>query len=308
MLSLMGMGLALTTANSTAHAAIPIQMGLSPDNSRELLFSAIASARSEILINIYQFDRKDLTDLLISKIQSGLTLRILIEGEPVGKISSGGKKVIASLLDAMDKQLSQKNRIYLMTKGQNNAKRRFAFNHAKYVIVDRMHTYIASENFTGSGTPDAGTIGNRGWQTVISDRDFATKMTELFNEDASLRYGDVQDLTGDEADFDSDYDHDRLQPLGASRPVAAIPSGSGQASSVELITSPRSVDPLVEVMSRAHQSLRLEHMSLPKDWRYPSTQMSPWVSSATTMAKRGVNVQILLNDEAAFESAVIRRI
>src|SRR4051812_6828741 len=95
------------------YSQIPIQMGLSPDNSLDLLMSTLKSARSELLVNIYQFDRKDITDLLVSKIQDGLTLRILIEGEPVGKVSNGGQKTISALTAAIRNNPSSKSHLYI---------------------------------------------------------------------------------------------------------------------------------------------------------------------------------------------------
>jgi phosphatidylserine/phosphatidylglycerophosphate/cardiolipin synthase-like enzyme len=81
--------------------AFPIQFGLSPDNSQSLLTRTIDSADKEILINVYQFDSPEIQKAIIAKIDAGVTVRILLEGQPMGKISTNGMTTLHAIAHAM---------------------------------------------------------------------------------------------------------------------------------------------------------------------------------------------------------------
>jgi phosphatidylserine/phosphatidylglycerophosphate/cardiolipin synthase-like enzyme len=85
-----------------------------------------------------------------------------------------------------------------------------------------------------------------------------------------------------------------------TRTVPALPRGSGEAASVELVTSPQALDGVAGMIRLARKHLELQHMDLPSEWAKPTKAMSPIVGEVIRAARKGVSVRVLLNDEGAF--------
>ncbi len=281
--------------------AVPARFGLSPDNTQELLLSVINSAKKELIVNIYEFSSPVISKALVDQIKKGITLEILIEGQPFGgKVSPGGLDTLRALRTAMD-QSSASNRLFVMTNANTASTRRFAFDHAKYVIADGSTLLIASENFTATGHPNSGIVGNRGWETVLESPDLAAKMKAIFTQDTDLTHGDV-------IEWNAVASLPPVAPDPAATPtkrtVVALPAGKGDVANAEIISSPNSLNDLVSLMRSAKDHLDVEQMSLPSQWRSPHVALSPLVSEMIAAARRGVTVRVLLNDEDAFKTLV----
>ena len=127
-LSVSAVGIAFFAAFhlSTPQAqAFPIQFGLSPDNSLSLLTRTLDSADKEILINVYQFDSPEIQKVLIAKISAGVTVRILLEGQPMGKISANGMTTLHAIAHAMHSSKNKQDHFFLMTSERNGKSRRY---------------------------------------------------------------------------------------------------------------------------------------------------------------------------------------
>ena len=61
------------------------------------------------------------------------------------------------------------------------------YDHAKYVVIDGQKVLVASENFTTTGHPDAGYVGNRGWEAVMED----SRSRSTVFKNVRYRYGDA---------------------------------------------------------------------------------------------------------------------
>ncbi|MGK5089969.1 phospholipase D-like domain-containing protein [Bdellovibrionota bacterium FG-2] len=292
--------LGATWGDSMAQA-YPARFGLSPDNSQGLLLSVINSAKKELIINIYQFDSPPVAKALISQIKKGVKVEILIEGQPVGKITSKGQETLQLLRTAMDRN-SPSSRLFLMTSmpsENTTVQRRFAFDHAKYVIADGVNVLVSSENFTGSGHPNGGYVGNRGWETVIESSALASKMRAIFDQDTDFSPGDVIEWTGASA-LPAPTTPESAVAAPGKRTLKAIPIGKGDVTHMEILSSPNSLEGLVSLMRSAKDHLDVEQMSLPSQWKDPTPVLSPLVAEMIAAARRGVSVRVLLNDEDAF--------
>ena len=193
------------------------EFGVSPDNNQALLFSILRGARESLKINIYEFANPTIADELINKIQEGVCTQLLIEGDPVGGISSESVALIEKLITAIqtaeatprsgESALAGKKRSREALEGKlcsqlrimppqrslaPGKKRRFRYNHAKYVVADQAWSLVSSENFSMNGHPNAGQKGTRGWDIAIEDPQFAQDLTRLFEQDSDLSPGDVQ--------------------------------------------------------------------------------------------------------------------
>jgi len=275
--------------------AFGVQFGVAPDNDQQLLTQTLQSAQRELIINVYQFDSPAVAQAILDKIQSGITVQILLEGTPIPRISDQEKKTISEVVNAMRSSGNSSDHLYEMKSASGSKGRRFKYDHAKYVVVDQQFAVISSENYTTTGHPDAGKVGNRGWEVVLDDADLAAQLSQMFTSDTDMSHGDIQELTS--ANIESEP---APAPASEDRQVAAVALGSGDATSVQLVTSPNSQQGIVDFIQSATQTLEVEQMSLPLYWKQGGEELSPTVQAIIDAAKRGVAVQVLLNDDNTF--------
>ncbi len=285
----------------------PALFGVSPDNSQELVVRTIRSAKQSLQINIYEFEHPGIRDAVLAAIQRGIKVQILVEGEPVGGLSRTGHQLLKDLLKAMEAPTAHREcSLHLMVKPVSPGQtRRFAYNHAKYLVVDLRDVLVSSENFSFGAHPNSGQVGNRGWHAVIQDRALANRMLGLFEQDADPRLGDALDLRREalpESGRRTDNSH-----APATRSLKPMQITRGEVDSVQLVTSPHSLNGLIEFIRGAKVSIDLEFMSLAPYWPAPLAGLpkpvNPIVEELEAAAKRGVRVRVLLNDEAVFAQA-----
>ncbi len=325
-------GLTAVFIQGIAFAAIPARFGASPDSSQQLLIDTFNLAKKSLTINIYEFDHEPILDALEQQIKNGRTVKLLLETEPVRGMARDGWQAAARLKKAMRAKPSSRSHVYLMGK-HGGAKRRFRYNHAKYVVVDHRYVLLASENFTASGHPDPGNRGNRGWSIRLDDPELAREFEKMFQGDASTKYGDVTDP--DVIRIPPDARPGRAREI-LTRAVDPVPSRDGQVEDVKLVTSPGSEDDIVSLIRSADDQIEAQQMSMPLNWRDPQTaeekeaerkakqkakregknenedededeedsSLKPnpvvlaWVKAAH---HKGVRVRVLLNDDKVFD-------
>ncbi len=274
--------------------AFPVRIASAPLSNLELTLSAIRSAKYSLHINIYEFTSPEIAEAIIDKIRSGVHVSILEEGQPVGGMSAAGRGIQVQIVQAM-RARHTKNRFYEMT-SKAGGKRRFRFNHAKYIVVDEESLLIGSENYTPTGHPVTGTLGNRGWEAWVQEKTIAKTYKDIFDQDVVLTHKDIIDRI-DSQDI-------LLQPESQheSSTVGHVPSNPMvlDAKVVRAITSPESsLSGLISLLKSARRTLDIELMSLDSFWE-KGTVRSPLISEMIAAAQRGVRVRVLLNDDAVF--------
>ena len=279
--------------------AFPARFGLSPDNSQDLLFSVLNSAQQELTINIYEFKSIPILNTVIARIQAGVNVHILIEGQPAGFMAPSSKSVINQLQTAMVAQANPNNTFYVMS-SQSGGTRRFAFDHAKYIVVDKKRVMISSENFSPTTYAEPGLNGNRGWHAVLESPVFAAQMLSLFASDADPSQADLLDMLTQTATFAV-----KKQPEMKQHPrtVETLAGGKGDVSSVSLVTSPDSLGGIQSLIDSAQKYVDVEFASLPPEWATPTKHQNPILDSLIAAATRNVHVRVLLNDDSVFNVA-----
>ncbi|MBI1861293.1 MAG: hypothetical protein HYR96_10290 [Deltaproteobacteria bacterium] len=283
--------------------SIQVNVGEAPETDRELTLRAIRSARTNLLLNIYELTSDDIADALIDRIDAGVHVEILEEGQPTAGMSAAGKRVMNRVVAAMNER-DRGDHFYLMT-SKAGGKRRFRFDHGKYAVIDGKSLLIGSENYSPTGQPAPGVLGNRGWEAWIHDRDSASAYAAVFHKDAVLDFNDVQELvTG--KDLAASFNH--FLNMAAQLALAADVEGkpevmnSIEADRVKMITSPNtSLEGLLDVINTARTNLEIEQMTFAIKWG-TSTYESPLVDAVIKAARRGVSVRVLLNDDKVFSS------
>jgi cardiolipin synthase len=272
----------------SAIAAISVDVANAPESDLALTLKAISGAKRSLAVNIYEFTSPSIADALVAKIKSGVHVDILAENQPVGGMSKEGKAIQQQVLTAMSETAG--DHYFVMTSKTTLAKRRFRFDHAKYIVADGETLLIGSENYSPTGNPLPGSKGNRGWEVLIHDRNIAQEYAQMFTADTSLSFGDVLDLSSD-SKIGVRHMEPNLVNLGSGDVGLA-------ASAVEKITSPETSESgILALLNSARTSIDIQQMTFSSEW---ANGNSPLLDAVITAAKRGVRVRVLLNDESVF--------
>jgi|688.fasta_scaffold52567_4 cardiolipin synthase len=293
--------------------AMTLDVSESPRSNLVLSLRAILSAQKSIAMNAYELTSNEVADALIQKINEGIRVELLQEGQPVGGLEPEGEHIQKRIAAAMEaNSSSQIHRYFVMTSKTVKGKRRFRYNHAKYIVVDEATVLVGSENYSPSGQPDPGsTKGTRGWQTFVYNPQMARNFLRIFEKDCNTKYGDLitlvdqsktrlPQLFGRVADWVNDMQAsagniaERFSWMLSDEPKTL------QADNVELLTSPdSSLNGLLAFIQSAKSTLDVELMSFNPMWGRTGEQ-SPLLDALVAAAKRNVRVRILINDSTAF--------
>ena len=250
---------------------------VSPDSSRSELLRAIAQARTSLLVNIYEITDQEIAEALCTAHAKGVLVTVLVEGGPVGGISSEEHAVL-NRLNQCGTEVKQV--------GGGRVRSPYRFNHAKYLTVDDRCVLVTSENFGIHGFPEPGTNGNRGWGVYLCHSDLASYMSDVFGKDftnpASVpvipSYGETDPETNDSDD--------------EIRPYRSVFSRfSFTDAEVIPVIAPDTSYELISLIDRATKTIDIEQAYISQT-RGEWTELMHHVFDA---ARRGVSVRILLD-------------
>jgi cardiolipin synthase len=200
-------------------------------------------------------------------------VRVLIEGGPVGGISSSEKSLVWAV-----------NRSGIPVLSMVSSKTEHApyrYDHAKYVIIDNSSLLLTSENFKNSGLPPEGMSGNRGWGVYLKDSTLAGYFTEVFAADSGNRA--VVPYTGSAGD---------AEPAPAEKHTAEFHPAQFEGATVIPVIAPDTSYQIVELLDSARTSIEIEQAYIKNETPYT---LNPYLSSAINASRRGVHVRVLLD-------------
>jgi phosphatidylserine/phosphatidylglycerophosphate/cardiolipin synthase-like enzyme len=247
---------------------------VSPEDSYLQLASFIDGADSSLYANVYTFDSPFIADLIVEAHKRGVAVIVLIDGSPVGGISKNEWNVLNNLSGSGVP-------VYLWDDAD------LAFNHAKYVVADNATVLLSTENLGTTGFPVPGTSGNRGWGAVVSGPT-ATYFAELFFDD--LENGEPVNFTG-ESPLDFYYSDERYR-------IQFEPEVYyGNFTVVPVIAPENAVDPILELINSANDTLYIEEFYVYRYWgsKKKGYSPNPFLEASIDAARRGVEVKLLLD-------------
>jgi len=245
---------------------------VSPDSSYEALNTALDDADSEVLLNVYEFTDARTAERLATLSREGVSVRVLLEGGPVGGISDE-ERAVAGLLTEAGAWVG-------MMTSTDEAHARYRFDHAKYMVIDDEAVLVMSENLKPTGVPERGQTGNRGWGVYITDTGVAEEFSRVFELDAGGR--DIMPMEGEGLPEAGD-DGETYVPL--FRPEEFT------GAVVTPVFSPDTSCLIEELVRSAEVSVDIEQAYI-KDWKDGS---NPYLEAAIEAAGRGVEVRILMD-------------
>lgn len=271
-----------------------ITAAVGPDATLPLLSGVIAGATTSLRVAIYELESVPVRDLLLAALSRGVSVRVLLEGEPVGGVSDQERSIASSLAAA--------GADVRWLRAEPGRSKRHPFLHAKLVVADDAVAHVSTENAGFAGAPADPTFGNRGWSLRHDDARVAAWLAALFDDMADPRYGDV-------APFDEAADApapgfvpDDGVPSDWSHPTTA-PLSADDATRVEVVVSPDHASlrafGVLGLLARATTSLRVEQLSLPLHWGAggdpPDLHPSALLGAIVDAARRGVSVRVVLD-------------
>ncbi|MDR2854731.1 MAG: phospholipase D-like domain-containing protein [Methanomicrobiales archaeon] len=266
-----------TRLSSASFSSVSGVAFVSPDSSRAELLRAITEAKKSLLLNAYEISDQEVAEALCTAHTNGVSVRVLVEGGPVGGISSEGHSVL-NRLNQCGTEVKQV--------GGGQVHSPYRFNHAKYLTVDNRCVLVTSENIGVHGFPELGTNGNRGWGVYLCHSKLASYMSEIFLEDftnpASVPIIPSYRQTPPQASEKNDE-------VRTYHPVFLRFSFMG--AEVIPVVAPDTSYELVSLIDRATKTIDIEQAYISQtkgEW----TELMHHVFDA---ARRGVSIRILLD-------------
>ncbi len=286
-----------------AHQTATLKLGIAPDNAYALVQALFQGAQESILVESHSFTHPELTALLAQKARDGVTVRLLLEGGPVGGLNPLTLTACQTIETAGGAcwfmHHDPTNRIY----------NRYAYIHAKMALVDDQWALVSSQNFSADGLPsdplENGTAGSRG---VVLITDAPVVLERL------------------RAIFAADWDPEHHQDIVRFGTPPYVPSGVSFPSPDDPVTyTVRFPEPLIltatlsefEVLSAPENALRIsdgllgllasagagDELYLEQMYEYqawpgngdPLNDPNLRLQAALEAARRGARVRILLN-------------
>lgn len=166
-----------TTTKVTETAVLTV--AIAPDNAYDTLVAHIDAANTSIQIASHTFDNLGIAAALGNAAQRGVSVTLLLEGEPTGGISDQ-EMYNCQQLDAVGAAcwfLFNDSGVY----------DRYTYQHAKYILIDGRLAVVMSENLSPNSLPyddkSDGTSGRRGVALLTDAPGVVGHLTALFARD-----------------------------------------------------------------------------------------------------------------------------
>ena len=228
----------------------------------------LADADDRILLAGYTLTDERVVDRLLAARQRGVEVAVLVDGSPVGGLTTRS----ATALD----RLAAANVSVQVVDGPAA---RYRFHHPKYAVVDEQ-AVVLTENWKPAGV---GGTSSRGWGAVTDSPAVVAGLERTFRADSGWR---------DARSWGRFRENESFEPAAPTtgRYPSRIDSESVPVERVELLVAPDNAAGRVEgLLGNATESIRVVQVSIggPED---------PLLRESIEAARRGVDVEILLSN------------
>ncbi len=227
--------------------------------------ATLADAERRVLLAGYTFTSSRVVDTLAAAIDRGVRVEVLVDGSPVGGMSSDGAAALSRL-----------DRAGATVRVFDGDRARYRYHHPKYAVVDDT-ALVTTENWKPSGV---GGASNRGWAVTTGQEAVVEGLVETYRADAgwvdTVRWGEY-DPTVVESDPATGSYPERFE-------ATRLP-----VDRTHLLVAPDNAARVVrERVRRAEESLAIKQVRI-GDRRFGLLQ------DVLDAAARGVEVRILLS-------------
>jgi uncharacterized repeat protein (TIGR01451 family) len=155
----------------------PVTVAVAPDGAFELVSHTLASAQESILLEGYTFKSAALYGVLRDRLEAGVTVTMLLEGGTAFGIAEEELWATAQI----DQHPS--GSVHFLA----GSPIRYAYQHAKFAVIDGQVALLGTENFGPGGMPsdrkDNGTRGHRGFVVAVRSPGVVAHLESVFAHD-----------------------------------------------------------------------------------------------------------------------------
>ncbi|WP_435360377.1 phospholipase D-like domain-containing protein [Haloarchaeobius sp. DFWS5] len=235
-----------------------------PDTAVPL--DAVRTAEARIRLAGYTYSSQRVTDALVTAAERGVSVRVLVDGDPVGGTSERQVAALDQLVDAG---------VSVRVVGGEAA--RYHYHHAKYVVADD-RALVLTENWKPSGS---GGRANRGWGVAVRG-DATGALADLF----------AADWQAHDAIPWRDY-RETVDPVAGEVATGDYPSEreakSVTVDRITVLAAPDNAEASMTALVRnATDSVRVEQMAV-------EGVETPLMQATLDAARNGTRVRVLLS-------------
>lgn len=295
-----------------------LTVGISPDNSFELVKSVIDSAETSLKITALHLTNAELADALIAAVERGVAVDILMEGGPPGGMDDAVRYHCQRIENAGGNCWFMINETDTSIPIDERIHDRFTYLHSKYIIIDERRVLISSDNFTERSMPfddkSNGTSGRRGVLLVTDAPNVVLHILQIwwFDFDEDSYYSDILPFSVDHPRYGNKYGAPPVNYV-PDPPVDGItytvrytePSTFVGTFDFEIVQSPetslRSVDSLIGLLNQAGagDTIHAQQLNERPYWgpssSNPIDDPNPRLEAMLDAARRGADVWLLLD-------------
>lgn len=236
----------------------------SPDAS----IQPIRNATERVYLAGYTLSSARVADALIAAQRRGATVRVLLEGDPVGSRT-------ATEASTLDRLAEAGVSVRVMT----GPRARYRYHHAKYAVADRQ-AVVLTENWKPAGT---GGNSSRGWGVATAQPRVVDGLNQTFQSDTGWQDSKPW------GEYRQGRQFERAEPATGTYPTEFRAESVSVQRTDLLVTPDNAQGELVATIDDADDSIEVIQPTV-GDWN------SPLLRALRRAASRGVEVRLLLSD------------
>ena len=236
-----------------------------PENALERILRELALASRTVNISLYELSDPLIVDGLTACAHRGVSVNVLIEGQPVGGISDPSLNASATLIA---------HGVNVQQLRSNDSYKRYDYLHSKYMVVDSRRVLVTSENW------GHGLHGNRGWGVVMDGREVGRYYNTVFENDILGKFDIVPAPTGGS-----------VLSTGTAVTKECSDLERYRCAVTALVAPDNAGEWLKRAIDNATDAILVEQLSVDEDWLEGPTLVGSLISAAS----RGVKVCLLMD-------------
>lgn len=286
-----------------------LTVGVAPDNAFQVISQVIASAQQTLTIEVYSFENAALAELLAARARVGVSVTLLLEGEPAGGLTDQEKWSCQQVEEAGGACWFMFNDTGRTPKVYN----RYSNQHAKVLVADDRLVAISSENLSPRSLPDDdksdGTAGQRGVVLVTDAPGVVKAARQTWAADFDPgRFRDLVRWSSSDALYGPPpFGFVPITVTGGTTYTVLFPQPATLSGTFpfEVIQSPenslRQSESLLGLIARAgpNDEIAVEQLQEPPHWGpafgTPSSDPNVYLEALIAAASRGARVRLLLD-------------
>ncbi|KYK28467.1 hypothetical protein AYK20_07135 [Thermoplasmatales archaeon SG8-52-1] len=266
---------------------------VSPDCSYNAIVNEIRKANDSIYLNIYEFTDPFLCGELIKALIRDVSVKIFLEGSPIGGISDEEKYILNRIANYGGKIR------FIVSDRQNKVYARYAFNHGKYLIIDNKTLIIESCNWAKTGIPKDPTYGNREWGIIVRCENITRYFLNVFFDDWDPKRCDSYQFDNINLTVKPDFFIDKSVNRGFYNPQFKSATIKDNFTFVPVLSPDTSYKTIYDMLNSACKNIYIQQLYFYKDWE---DRINPFVDLLVNKSRQGIDIKVILNYNPNYDS------